>query len=152
MRRRINRVGGVLTLAVCLAVAVVSLVPGGSLPIGIVPNGDKWGHFLAYSAVGFCFFLSFLRPEGSNIAGALAAVLCSGLLGGLIELVQPFFGRSMEGLDLVCDIAGAILGAGAGESLWLGLKKRKNWTDSALWFKLFSKGSVEKICCEKERR
>lgn len=149
--RRINLIGGILSSAAGAVVAAVSLVPGGSLP-PMAPGGDKLAHFLAYAGMGLCFFVWFIRPEGGNLATGLAAIVCAGLLGGLLEVAQPFFGRSMEFWDFVSDVGGAFFGVAAGEAAWFALKKRKNWTDSVLWFKLFSEGSMNKDCCGKERR
>lgn len=79
------------------------------------PGGDKIAHLAAYAVLGAAVFM------GANRRGAGAALatiaLCTAY-GGLIELIQPLFGRCRELVDLAADFGGASLGALA--ALWAG--------------------------------
>ncbi|KGL00031.1 VanZ family protein [Thalassobacter sp. 16PALIMAR09] len=72
-----------------------------------MPRSDKLYHVLACAALAFP--LPFARPR-FIIPVALAVVV----YGGLIELIQPYVGRSREWADLFADALGAMIGAGLG--------------------------------------
>ena len=72
-----------------------------------MPGSDKLYHVLACAALAFP--LTFARPR-FMVPVALAVVV----YGGLIELIQPYVGRSREWADLFADALGAMSGAGLG--------------------------------------
>ena len=72
-----------------------------------MPGSDKLYHVLACAALACP--LTFARPR-FMVPVALAVVL----YGGLIELIQPYVGRSREWADLFADALGAMSGAGLG--------------------------------------
>lgn len=92
-----------LTLVLAALIAALTLTPAPPGPPG-VPGLDKLAHVVAFAALAGP--LSWRYPKWWW-AVALVAVA----YGGVIELVQPSVGRSMEGADLVADGAGAVLGA-----------------------------------------
>ena len=75
------------------------------LPAG---NGnDKIAHFSAY--LGLVLAAALLRPK--SIAFYTASAV---FYGGLIELIQPSFGREKEVLDFVANSLGALCGGALG--------------------------------------
>lgn len=87
-----------------MVIAVLTLAPVSGQD---VPGSDKLHHVIGFAALAFP--LSFVRPRL-----ALWVALCVSAYGGLIELIQPYFGREAEWADFLADILGAALGAGAG--------------------------------------
>jgi VanZ family protein len=122
MQKIVNIVGIVLSFAVIAAVVVLSLVPSVSVPAA-VPFADKGAHFIAYAAIGFAVFLSFFRLDQKNWRSFFLSFAIGIAIGGVIELLQPQFGRAMEILDFAADAMGSFLGASAGEACGLGLQK-----------------------------
>jgi hypothetical protein len=109
-RSRLSLAGTVATLLTGCIIAVLTLAPGDGPD---VPGSDKLYHFLAFSALAFP--LPFARP------GLLVPVVIGATCyGGLIELIQPSFGRTTEWGDLLADGLGAMAGAvaGAASGLW----------------------------------
>lgn len=93
-----------MTLVLGVLIAVLTLAP---ISGPDVPGSDKVYHVLACAALAFP--LPFARPR-FMIPVALAVAV----YGGLIELIQPYVGRSGEWADLFADAVGAIIGAGLG--------------------------------------
>src|SRR6056297_2721859 len=92
-----------LTIALALIIAALTLMPVPSGPPG--PVGlDKLSHLLAFG--GLAVPLSWRHPERWR-AVALAAFA----YGGVIEIVQPYVGRSAELADLLADGIGAFAAA-----------------------------------------
>lgn len=95
-----------LTLSFGLAatIAVLTLIPQVEMPAG--PHGlDKLYHMAAFAAL--VFPTALLRPGRWRSAGFIAI-----LYGGIIEIIQPAFGRSSDMSDLLADalgVAGGIL-------------------------------------------
>ncbi len=95
----------VLAAAVTLAILVLSLVPQSSAPDPL--HNDKAEHATAYAALGL---LAFLATGKRSAAVILATIGVCSLYGGLIEIIQPWFGRNRELGDWVADIGGALAG------------------------------------------
>ncbi len=69
--------------------------------------GDKFDHVLGYTVLSFlCCYGR--RRDRSLLYGGLILVV----YGGLIELVQPHFNRTGDGLDFVANASGCIIGVG----------------------------------------
>lgn len=68
-----------------------------------VPGNDKMHHLMAYAALAFP--VAWARPR-------YCALWLFGILiwSGLIEIVQPWFYREMDALDLLANSIGLILG------------------------------------------
>ncbi|RRH73421.1 VanZ family protein [Falsigemmobacter faecalis] len=92
-----------------LVIAFLTLAPVSGLPG--VKVSDKVYHAFAFASLAFP--VTVVRPRWWA-----AVVLVSAVYGGVIEIIQPFVGRSMDIRDWLADILGAILGAGAGVSVW----------------------------------
>src|SRR5690606_13313899 len=94
------QIGVALTLVLGIVIAFLTLAPISS---NVVPGSDKLHHVLAFAALAFP--LPFARPK-------LALPVALGVIayGGLIELIQPYFGRTADWGDFLADVIGAILG------------------------------------------
>lgn len=80
-------------------------------------HSDKLLHIGAYALLA-SLALFAVHSRGW---GALAAVAMSALYGCIDELHQSFVpGRSSSGLDLLADLAGALLGVG----VWMAVRRR----------------------------
>lgn len=93
-----------LTLLLALAIAVLTLTPTVPGPEGL-PGLDKLAHALAFGL----FVLPMSMAYPARWIGIWVLALA---FGGLIEIVQPFFGRSDEWADLLADGFGAACGIG----------------------------------------
>ena len=90
-----------LSFFIALAIIGLSLSPLEALPPA--PGGDKLHHLIAYGALAFP--LSFVKPP--YLSRYLISFI---LLGGVIELVQPYVNRYGEWADFGANLAGVILG------------------------------------------
>ena len=91
-----------LTLIVTAVLTVAMLWPINQPPPG--PDGsDKMVHLIAFAA------LAFPLARTGRI-GLIPVFIGAGAFGGLIELIQPSFGRSADMQDWLADIAGVGLG------------------------------------------
>lgn len=101
-----------LTLLAGVLVGVGALWPMPDIPGP--PGSDKTMHILA--------FFALVLPTATLSPRLLVWVLPLAVLyGGAIEIVQPYFGRERELLDLVADSVGAGLGSLAGLVLFRGI-------------------------------
>jgi VanZ family protein len=108
---------------VALLILVLSLAPRALLHAQDLLN-DKLQHLVAYLLLGMCAMLASQRRGPASLL--LAVGFCTAL-GGLIEILQPFVGRSRDVADLVSDLVGAVVGAAAIAlaSRWMRSRKRR---------------------------
>jgi VanZ family protein len=100
-----------LSLGLAATIAALTLMPQASMPVG--PQGvDKLYHMVAFAAL--IFPTALLRPKWCLRLGCLAI-----LYGGLIEAIQPVFGRSADMSDFWADGLGVAMG------IFLGLAARR---------------------------
>jgi VanZ family protein len=93
------------------------LTPKPPAPMLDNPLSDKFYHLVAFAALIF--------PTAALYARSLVWILpLSALFGVAIELIQPFFGRTAEVLDVVADILGLGVGTLLGLSLRAWLTRR----------------------------
>ena len=91
-----------LTLIVTTVLTVAMLWPINQPPPA--PDGsDKVVHFIAFAA------LAFPLARTGRI-GLVPVFVGASVFGGLIELIQPSFGRGADMQDWIADIAGVGLG------------------------------------------
>ena len=91
-----------LTLIVTAVLTVAMLWPINQTPQA--PNGtDKLVHLIAFAALAFPLARTGRIGLVPVFIGAIA-------FGGIIELIQPSFGRSADMQDWIADIAGVVLG------------------------------------------
>ena len=100
-------VGSAVTTVLAVIIAVLTLAP---MPSGGPAGADKIYHVLAFACLAFP--LPLVRPRFAVwvILGVIA-------YGGVIEVIQPFFGRQSEWADLIADGIGAVVGAMTGSAL-----------------------------------
>ena len=81
-----------------------------------VPFIDKWTHLVMYAGTCSVMWWEYLRcHQRMNWPKMwLYAIIGMIVLGGVIEILQPYVGRSGEWLDFVADAVGVLLGAGIG--------------------------------------
>jgi hypothetical protein len=100
-----------LSLGLAATIATLTLIPQSSIPVG--PQGvDKLYHMVAFAAL--IFPTALLRPKWCLRFGCLAI-----LYGGIIEAIQPIFGRSADMSDFWAD------GLGVATGIFLGLAARR---------------------------
>lgn len=103
-----------MALAWAGLIGILSLLPGDALPpLPPFSGADKLAHAGLYLALGFLLAWSLRSPSSLALIGI---VLLIGLYGYGLELGQLYVpGRSYDLLDALANVAGAGLGAGAGE-------------------------------------
>ncbi|MGI9413488.1 MAG: hypothetical protein ACR2PM_07460 [Hyphomicrobiales bacterium] len=92
-----------LAVAAAILIAVLSFLPQ-SAAAGI-PVNDTLNHFAAYCALSL---LALVRRRTVGSAAAMFGIVIA--FGGLIEVIQPYFGRAGELSDFIANGVGAIAG------------------------------------------
>lgn len=98
-----------------LALLLVCLLPGNSLPQEPVVNADKIFHALVFGLLAYLWVRGWKQQETSLTLRRWAWPLALGLTvfyGGLIEILQETLAqnRSADWLDWIFDSIGALLG------------------------------------------
>ena len=107
MQIKPSHIRWLVTGLVLLAVLIVSLVPGGTLPVSIDME-PHIKHFVAFSLLGF-LFATALQADWRR---ALVVALGLGLLGFVIEIAQLFIpDRSFLWIDVAAGFVGGLGGA-----------------------------------------
>ncbi|MFA5446941.1 MAG: antibiotic resistance protein VanZ [Sphaerochaeta sp.] len=126
----IRKLGWVLTTLVVVLILYFSFIPAESAPrVSWIPFADKGAHLIAYAAFGFSSFLATLEIPGfstrkrrrglpsaalhiSSWSGRsiIISLVTGTVLGALVEILQPLFGRSREWADLLADFMGLVVG------------------------------------------
>ncbi len=126
----LRTVGITPSVFVVFAILYFSFIPAENYPsFTWIPFADKGDHMLAYACLGFSLFYATLQIPGSgktrkdgrktrstlhlsSWAGpSIIKTLVLGLLlGFMVEMLQPFFGRSREWMDLAADCMGLVVG------------------------------------------
>lgn len=120
-----------LLILLTSAVIFLSLSPSSAVaPAVRMVGGDKFAHFLAYSALGFWTFFAL----GNVIASlrrrmlrryVISVVYCF-TVGGVLELVQPMFERTSSLWDVAANTAGALFGTLAALLILRAVSKQVN--------------------------
>ena len=106
-----------LTILMTTVLTVAMLWPTNQPPPG--PDGsDKLVHLIAFAA------LAFPLARTGRI-GLIPIFVGASIFGGIIELIQPSFGRSTDMQDWIADIFGVGLGI-ALALLYRRLRKHRN--------------------------
>ena len=91
-----------LTLIVTTVLTVAMLWPINQPPQA--PDGsDKVVHLIAFAALAFPL-------SRTGRFGLIPVFMGASMFGGLIEVIQPSFGRSADMQDWIADIAGVAIG------------------------------------------
>ena len=91
----------ILTFSIALAIIWLSLSPLDALPPA--PGGDKLHHLIAYAALAFPLCFVKVPYQRRFMIGFI-------MLGGFIEMVQPYVNRYGEWADFGANLVGVILG------------------------------------------
>jgi VanZ family protein len=110
------RLGVLLTLVALPILTGLLLMPGQEGP-AMIPGLDKVFHFIGF--FGLVLPFAMVRPQQAWIAALVAAGY-----GGVIELIQPSFGRGAEWGDAFANLAGAMSAAAMGRWLHPRLARR----------------------------
>lgn len=87
-------------------IVLFSLEPASEVPkLEWMLFADKGEHFLAYAALGGAWMLS-----GSWKKAGFRGLLWCLFLGVAMEVLQPYFGRTRDILDVLADALGALSG------------------------------------------
>jgi len=117
----------ILAIVVAAGIVILSLLPKPpEIPVGF-HYGDKLAHFIAYLVLSFLVFTSlYAEKRGSTVLSTILTVsaLCL-FYGGLIEILQMFFGRQAELLDLAADLIGAVCGAFVGVGVFRRIRRKQ---------------------------
>jgi VanZ family protein len=119
-------------LAMCAVIFTASSLPASSLPKTLLFSGqDKVEHALVYGLLGLLVARAWQRRRSGRKAGATGAVAAFRLAPLLVaiaftilfglsdEFHQSFVpGRSVEGLDLLADTTGGLLGGLLAMCMW----------------------------------
>jgi VanZ family protein len=97
----------VFLVVVLLAVIGLSLNPRPESVLGPLSVYDKAGHFAAYVVLAF-MALRVSRRRGL-FALSLVVAACA-VLGGAIEIIQPYVGRHKDIFDFLVDLGGSVTG------------------------------------------
>ena len=101
-------------VAVTFGIIVLSLVSV-SMPEVAGNNTDKVAHAFAYFVLGFFSLIAARRlalPGAYRAGGAfLWSTLYCAVMGGGLEILQGFTGRTPDILDFAADMGGCIIGA-----------------------------------------
>lgn len=101
----------------CLLIFIQSSYPATqSLPS--IPHMDKLAHAGAYALLGFLIFRVFqsTRIQKSAVLLVIFSALASSLYGISDEIHQHFVpSRTADIMDVLADVAGSVLGAGAAQ-------------------------------------
>lgn len=101
-----------LTIIVAFCIIVLSLFPVPEVPeLEDIPLIDKWVHFVMYGGLLLALWADWVRnKKHPQFLECFFSVLCGCVLGGLIEIIQPYVGRSGDFWDFVADAIGCFLG------------------------------------------
>lgn len=113
--RHLARIGIILAALATLATLYATLSPRPPGP-ELQGQADKLAHFAAFLIIVFPAIVTRPRRWRWVVPGAIA-------LGGLIELIQPSFGRHAEWMDFWANNAGILAGALAGAALHPPLRR-----------------------------
>ena len=93
-----------LSFIIALSILVLSLSPLHELPD--VPGNDKTHHLIAYAILAF--------PTSVTNQKVLSMTLLFILMGGAIEIIQPYVNRYGEWLDFIANTIGVVIGLAIG--------------------------------------
>ena len=101
--------GFYLTLTIAFLILFLSLQPPGEGDTKLLVS-DKLLHFIAYGVMVLPVLFDRIFPQ-------FLVFIIAFIYGGCIELVQPFWGREADIMDLWANTAGIILGILIAQSL-----------------------------------
>ena len=113
----------IITAGILIAITFLMLAPV-SAPKGYGFN-DKTYHILAFA--GLIIPIATLQPRW-----LLFAIPLFILFGGMIEIIQPYFGRTRDFADWIADIKGVFIGSAFGLILNFFFQRKIQYVASKL--------------------
>ncbi len=98
------------TCGTAALIIILSLLPHPPEVLNSFTFSDKIFHALAYTAFSLFLFFSLGLSGRTRRRGSFFAFLFVLVLGGSIELIQPYFSRSKDFYDFLADTAGGAAG------------------------------------------
>lgn len=113
-----RRIAVALTIFLAVVIGLLTLMPLETPEV--IPGSDKTHHVLGFAALAFPS--AFLFPKLVRWIAPLALAY-----GALIEVVQPYVGRTGDASDFWADAIGVLVGLGLGlaANSWVGRARRK---------------------------
>ncbi len=115
--QRVILLGFLLSALMAALAVVLMLLPPGSPGVSSLTLNDKFMHFAAF----FLIVLPAVAVRPSVWIWVLPGAI---ILGGVIELVQPYFGRGRELGDFIADTLGATAAVPVGRVLHRAISDR----------------------------
>ena len=75
-----------------------------------IPHIDKIAHFMMFFSITSLGSMIILKKYNNRMRFIIINFIASVSLGGLIEIIQPYFGRGADFIDFYADVLGAIVG------------------------------------------
>ena len=132
IKKTVRVIGLFLLTISSILIIIFSFFDFSSNSTTLIKN-DKIAHSIAYTSLGFSLFLTLVnlptfmqarkeRKSGDrtilflshNTKAISLSVILGTIFGFIIELLQPFFNRNCEYLDLAADFLGVVLGIAIG--------------------------------------
>ena len=107
-------------IIVGLIILYASLIREPHIRLPEVAFADKWGHLLAYMALGSMLALDLIRDQRKRLWIWLVGIVIPIVYGGVIELLQGafFYPRTADWFDWLADITGTVIGTSLVAGLW----------------------------------
>ena len=111
-----------LSTFLIVVIWIICLIPVPETPLSDISMIDKWTHFVMYGTLSMCLWFECIRNGRMQSASGniytvkrwmfIPCVLCTVIMGGLIELAQAYLTtcRSGDWLDFLCNSIGVVLG------------------------------------------
>jgi VanZ family protein len=126
------------TVAVCIAVLILSVTSGGSLPNTAVPNIDKIAHTAFYFCIGLAMFADYFfenRTLSFTKKDLPKFLFFPFIYGAIIEIIQSFLPyRTAEWLDLLSNLLGELLAI-----LFILILKKRLWKKNTIEYRKYRK-------------
>ena len=117
------------TVLLLVVICCLSLMPAPKIEMVGGQFGDKWGHMVMYGALACVAFVESWRMMGRmpGVSVGLVVLLCSVILGGVLELLQAYctVTRSGDWLDFGADGVGGVVGLLIGYAVGMVLFGRR---------------------------
>ena len=115
----LNTIAWVVAWTLLFVAVVASLTPRDG---AVFFFSDKWTHVVGYTALCASFLLAAVwlprRGPGRFPRSAVAVTLAVAAVGAVIEFLQGYVGRTVDGLDVAANVVGCV----GGRVLWGALR------------------------------
>jgi VanZ family protein len=97
-----------VAIVLTIAVLVLSLMPGSSVPKVKIPNIDKLVHIGMYFFLTISYYYGFFNSNSKSLKPLVLSAIVASLFGFLIEILQHFAvsTRYFDELDILANVIG----------------------------------------------